>query len=319
MVDGDDPEALPLLAADLERLRFRARREMPAAGLAGVRRRRIGQSLEYRDHRAYVLGDDVRTIDWRASERLPDAHDLLVRNFEAEERFTVALAVDNRPAMMLPEAAPAALVARWIVEATAVIATREQLAVRFLPLFAGGPEPSRPAAGKAVAAAARGFCAGIGRGPFTADEPALATAAIAKVLPPACALIVVTTATFADPHGRFRSLLASAGRGFRQVVVAVLDPWPFERALLEGGSVAIDAAGGAGARDGVFDPSGAELDTSATALEQHRAALLAAAPARFSFPWPATTAAPVPALRASFRRAFMEFAVTTQLFARQAR
>lgn len=312
-------QELPLAAAELERLRFRARREMPSAGLAGVRRRRIGQSLEYRDHRAYVPGDDVRLIDWRASERLGDG-DLLVRNFEAEERFTVAVAVDNRPDMMLPEAAPAALVSRWIVEAIAVIAAREKLAVRFLPLFVGAPQPSRLATGRQVGAAARAFCDGLARDPATETEPALATAAIMRVLPPACAVIVVTTATFADPDGRFAALLAGARRGFRQLAVAVLDPWPYERALLAQGSVALDASAGASARRGVFDPSPAELDASAATLERHRSEVLAsAAPAvQYRLRWPAATATPLPALRDTFRRWFMDFAVITQLFAREA-
>lgn len=316
-------DELPLAAADLERLRFRARRELPSAGLAGVRRRRIGQSLEYRDHRGYVPGDDVRLIDWRASERLPAGDDLLVRNFEAEERFTVAVAVDNRPDMALPEAAPPGLVARWIVEATAVIAAREKLAVRFLPLFDGGPKPSRPAHGRAIAEAARTFCAGLVRSsapdPAAAD-PALSTAAVMRALPPACALIVVTTATFTDPLGRFAALMAAARRGFRQLAVAVLDPWPFERALLAEGLVALEAAGGAAARAGVFDPAPAELDASEAALERHRRDLLApAGAAQYRFRWPAVAGAPLPAVRASFRRWFMDFAVTTQLFAREAR
>lgn len=314
-----DGHELPLAAAELERLRFRARREMPSAGLAGMRRRRVGQSLEYRDHRAYVAGDDVRLIDWRASERLSGDGDLVVRNFEAEERFTIAVAVDNRPDMSLPEAAPAALVSRWIVEAIAVIAAREKLAVRFLPLFTGPPQPSRPAAGAQVTAAARAFCDGLAGG--ADDEPGLATAAVMRALPPACAVIVVTTATFADPLGRFAALLAGARRGFRQLAVAVLDPWPYERALLAQGSVALDASAGAAARRGVFDPSPAELDASAAALDRHRREVLASAAPAVQYPlrWPAAAGSPLPALRDTFRRWFMDFAVTTQLFAREAR
>jgi uncharacterized protein (DUF58 family) len=320
---------LPLDDADLERLRFQARREMRASGIGAVRRRRIGQSLEYRDHRAYVPGDDVRLIDWRTSERFRTQGDLLVRAFEAEERFTIVVAVDNRPDMMLPDAAPAGAVAGWIVEGLGAIAAREKLAVRFLPLFDGDPPASRLAVHKAVLPAARAFrtglTAGLAKGPpraaATADQPALRTAAIARVLPPACAVIIVTTATFDDPGGRFADLLARAQTGYRHVVLVLLDPWPHERALLEQGSVRLDAVPSATARDGVYDPAAQELDAAERALAQHRAALTG--PGRrmmqFRFDWPAVTAGLNDRLRAAFRLWFMQFVIETQLFARDHR
>lgn len=319
-----DAGGLPFNAAELERLRFRARREMPASGLGAVCRRRIGQSLEYREHRAYVPGDDVRLIDWRASERLPREGDLLLRSFEAEERFTIVIVVDNRPDMMLPELLPAGVVAGWIGEGIAIIAAQEKLAVRFLPLFDGGPPASRLTVSKAVIPAARAFAAALVRPPTAAAAqapPALRTEAIARVLPPACALIVVTTATFDDPGRRFAALMARAERGYRHVILAILDPWPHERALLAEGSVAIDAVCGVGARNGVFDPTVEELDASERALARHRSVLTA--PARragqFRFEWPAAATAVERKLRDAFRPWFMDFVVETQLFAREAR
>jgi uncharacterized protein (DUF58 family) len=321
---ADDDRGLPLSEAELERLRFLARREMPASGLGAVRRRRIGQSLEYREHRAYVPGDDVRLIDWRTSERAVAEGELLVRSFEAEERFTIVVVVDNRPDMMLPELAPAGVVAGWIVEGIAIIAAREKLAVQFLPLFNGDPPASRLTVHKAVIPAARAFRTALTRGPSAAaaaEPPALRTEAIARALPPACAMIVVTTATFDDPDRRFAGLIARAERGYRHVVLVILDPWPHERALLAQGSVAIDAACGVAARDGVFDPTVAQLEASERALEQHRSGLIA--PARrarfFPFAWPAAAAGLDDALRDAFRPWFMEFVVETQLFAREAR
>jgi uncharacterized protein (DUF58 family) len=323
--DGD----LPLDDADLERLRFQARREMRASGLGAVRRRRIGQSLEYRDHRGYVPGDDVRLIDWRTSERFraqgrDQEGDLLVRTFEAEERFTIVTAVDNRPDMMLPDAAPAGMVAGWIVEGVGAIAAREKLAMRFLPLFDGGPAASRLAVHKAVLPAARAFRAGLTKGPLraaAADQPALRTEAIARVLPPACAVIIITTATFDDPDGRFAALMARAQAGYRHVILALLDPWPHERALLAQGSVRLDAVPGRAARDGVYDPAAEELDASERALAQHRAALTG--PGRrmmqFRFGWPAVTAGLNDSVRAAFRPWFMQFVIETQLFARDHR
>ena len=321
---ADDDRGLPLSDAELTRLRFRARREMPASGLGAVRRRRIGQSLEYREHRAYVPGDDVRLIDWRTSERALAEGELLVRNFEAEERFTIVVVVDNRPDMMLPELAPAGVVAGWIVEGIAMIAAQEKLAVRFLPLFDGDPPASRLTVHKAVIPAARAFAAALARGPSTVavtEPPVLRTEAIARALPPACAMVVITTATFDDPDRRFAALIARAERGYRHVILAILDPWPHERALLAEGSVALEATCGVAARDGVFDPTVAELEASERALEQHRAELIAPArrATRSRFAWPAAVAGLDNQLRDAFRPWFMEFVVETQLFAREAR
>lgn len=320
-------EGIPLDEAELARLRFRARREMPANGLGAVRRRRIGQSLEYRDHRAYVPGDDVRLIDWRASERFRaqpgQEAELLVRNFEAEERFTIVVAVDNRPDMSLPDLAPAATVAGWIVEGVGAIAAQEKLAIRFLPLFDGDLPAGRLAVNKAVRPAARAFRAALAKGASTAaaDAPALRTEAIARALPPACAAIIITTATFDDGDGRFAALLARAQGGYRHVILVILDPWPHERALLAQGAVRIDAVPGAAARGGVFDPTDAELDATEQALAQHRATLTA--PARramqFRFAWPAATAGLNDRLKAAFRPWFMQFVMQTQLFARDPR
>ncbi len=323
--DPAPDDGLPLDATELERLRFRARREMPAQGLGAARRRRIGQSLEYRDHRAYVPGDDVRLIDWRTSERFRAQGELLVRNFEAEERFTIVVVVDNRPDMMLPERAPCAVVAGWMVEGIGAIAAREKLAVRFLPLFDGGPPASRLSVARAVLPAARAFRAALTAAASAAGAeagvPALRTREIARALPPACAMIVITTATFDDRDGRFAALLARTQAGYRHVIVAILDPWPHERALLAQGSVRLDAIPGVAARDGVFDPTAAELDATGRALAQHRARLIG--PGRgvrpFRFEWPGAVTSLSDRLKAAFRPWFMQFVVETQLFARDPR
>ncbi|MEO0326770.1 MAG: DUF58 domain-containing protein [Myxococcota bacterium] len=62
------------------------------AGAAGRRRsQRRGQSVELKDHRAYVPGDDVRRIDWNAYARLEE---LVLRLFVAEEDLTLYLLLD---------------------------------------------------------------------------------------------------------------------------------------------------------------------------------------------------------------------------------
>jgi len=58
----------------------------------GVRRlRKFGDGTEFESLREYAIGDDPRTIDWKASARR-QGH--LVRNFQAERSQTVVLAID---------------------------------------------------------------------------------------------------------------------------------------------------------------------------------------------------------------------------------
>lgn len=60
---------------------------------AGQRRmRRFGEGSEFESLREYALGDDPRTVDWKASARRTT---LLVRNFEAERSQNLVLVLDT--------------------------------------------------------------------------------------------------------------------------------------------------------------------------------------------------------------------------------
>jgi uncharacterized protein (DUF58 family) len=75
---------------DLKRERLPGLRpELVAEGLR--RLRRWGEGSEFESLREYQLGDDPRSVDWKASARRPD---LLVRNYQAERNQTVVLAID---------------------------------------------------------------------------------------------------------------------------------------------------------------------------------------------------------------------------------
>lgn len=64
----------------------------PELATVGLRRlRRWGDGREFESLREYQLGDDPRSVDWKASARRPD---LLVRNYQAERNQTVVLAID---------------------------------------------------------------------------------------------------------------------------------------------------------------------------------------------------------------------------------
>ncbi|MHC5038456.1 MAG: DUF58 domain-containing protein [Planctomycetota bacterium] len=55
-----------------------------------------GHALEFRDHRTYAPGDDIRYIDWNVYLRLDE---LQLKEFEAEENLNIAVVVDTSDSM----------------------------------------------------------------------------------------------------------------------------------------------------------------------------------------------------------------------------
>ena len=55
-----------------------------------------GRGLDFKELRAYHIGDDVRTIDWKVTSRLGRPH---VRSFEEEKEKSYLLVVDQRRCM----------------------------------------------------------------------------------------------------------------------------------------------------------------------------------------------------------------------------
>ncbi len=94
---AESPELLdPAFAARLEAfaLRYRAR---VRGSLVGVRRsHRRGSGLEFAEYRPYVLGDDVRRVDWRVYARLEQ---LVVRLASLEDDLEVHLLLDASASM----------------------------------------------------------------------------------------------------------------------------------------------------------------------------------------------------------------------------
>jgi len=82
--------------ARLQRLHLIAKR-MAAAAPAGSRRsRRLGDGLEFADHRAYAPGDDFRFIDWPYYARMER---LLLRLFHEHSESDVAILLDCSASM----------------------------------------------------------------------------------------------------------------------------------------------------------------------------------------------------------------------------
>ena len=77
--------------ARLERLHLIAKR-MSGSAVGGTRRsRRLGDGLEFADHRDYASGDDTRFIDWPYYARMEK---LLIRLFHEHSESTVVVALD---------------------------------------------------------------------------------------------------------------------------------------------------------------------------------------------------------------------------------
>lgn len=90
----------PLLSAEfirrLERLDVRSRKVLRGR-LQGERRsKKRGQSVEFADYRNYVVGDDLRFIDWNLYARLDR---LFLRLFMEEEDLAVSLVLDTTRSM----------------------------------------------------------------------------------------------------------------------------------------------------------------------------------------------------------------------------
>ncbi|MFO0879063.1 MAG: DUF58 domain-containing protein [Gemmataceae bacterium] len=93
-------EAAPLLDADflarLERLEL-VTRKIFQGRLKGERRsQRKGQSVEFADYRNYVVGDDLRFLDWNLYARLDR---LFLRLFQEEEDLHVFVLIDTSLSM----------------------------------------------------------------------------------------------------------------------------------------------------------------------------------------------------------------------------
>lgn len=93
-------EKLPGISIDVDDL-ISIRSHLSGLSLANIRRRASyrsgardkrtrGRGMEYEETRAYVAGDDVRTMDWRVMARTGEAHTKIYAE-EKERRFLLAI------------------------------------------------------------------------------------------------------------------------------------------------------------------------------------------------------------------------------------
>ncbi len=97
----------PLDAVREDDLRRLARARAPLDRIAGSRARggparatRAGAGLEYREHRPYRPGDDLRRLDWRVSTRRAHPY---VRTFDEERANDWVVCLDHSASMSRPD------------------------------------------------------------------------------------------------------------------------------------------------------------------------------------------------------------------------
>lgn len=86
----------PDFLAGLEAVALAARRQGASSSSGGRAGRRLGDGLEFADHREYVPGDELRTLDWPAYARLGK---LFVRQFHQHDDRVVHVLVDASASM----------------------------------------------------------------------------------------------------------------------------------------------------------------------------------------------------------------------------
>jgi len=229
-VDVTEP---PVAPEALRRAHLRLRQNVPTVGIGQHLRRRAGQSLEFREFRAYQMGDDIRLVDWRASLRAGRRAGRLVRVFEAEERTTLLIVVDARPAMRLPGDAPKLLAALWTLRALAEVAAASGDEVVLGTLFSSRDDRPVSARGRAAPALARQFARDLWSAPPTPLDavPTASTAALTRRLRPASAVVLLSDLLFDDPDGGIARFLRAAQESWRQVFIQPLDSLEAELAL----------------------------------------------------------------------------------------
>lgn len=215
------PLITPELLRRLEQFQLLARRRSRSA-LRGERRSRArGQSVEFADHRNYVLGDDLRYLDWSLFGRLDR---LFLKLYEEERELPVTIFLDASESMSFGQprkfdfarqvAAAVGYVALCGFDRVSVVAfpdRAEELASRQALRSVRGRKSSLAFfrdLGRLTAAGAADFNEALRRGALQARQTGLA----------------VVLSDFLEPAGYEEGLTALVGRGFQVSAVQILAP-----------------------------------------------------------------------------------------------
>ena len=96
MPDTDKPLLDPQFLARLEQLELVSRKIFLGRMKGERRSKKKGQSVEFADYRNYVIGDDLRFLDWNLFARLEK---LFIRLFMEEEDLHFYVLIDHSASM----------------------------------------------------------------------------------------------------------------------------------------------------------------------------------------------------------------------------
>lgn len=125
----------------LDRMQIAIRPGATATRQGGHRSPVLASGVEFADHRAYVPGDDVRHIDWKAFARHGQ---LTLRQFEEERDARIYVMLDLSGSMSRGEPSSKIDVARKIAAAFAYVAMRRFDRAAVMPFGEDLERPSRP-------------------------------------------------------------------------------------------------------------------------------------------------------------------------------
>lgn len=204
--------------ADVARLSRAGQLELSARrvveGLYAGRHRspQLGPASEFADHRPYVPGDDLRSIDWRAFAR---SDHLLVRRYREERDLPLVLALDTSASMEYGEPPKS----RWATLAAAalgLLACDQGDRVRLCSPGALGPERGGPAGATAL-------CDELSRLRFAGAGDGAALLEEAGRRLERRSLVVLLGDLLAEPEPLARAAGALAARGHEVAALQVLD------------------------------------------------------------------------------------------------
>lgn len=266
--------ALPFDALDA--VRMQANRRVATAETGVHLRRRMGQSLDFREHRQFVPGDDIRHVDWRASARIGGPADLFVRQFDAEDRLEVVVALDFGPTMLCPANAPKAAFATLIARALLWCAERgrDQITLAIL-----GPEATVQATfalkGQGVLVRGEDWLHDQLAGHMS-GAPANETMDPDTPLPPGGVCFLLSDFFGADPNGTLDSWARRTQQRHGILSAIQIDSWAHEVAPIMDQNVKFGAIGSINRSDEVVEAEKSKLEAGKLAAEAHVSARLAA-------------------------------------------